>query len=186
MCENKAMMNAVRPSFIVNGDVIPESEKVKYLGHIICSDLSDGEDMMRQRRHLYAQGNVISRSFHMCSIAVKNTLFRTFCTPMDTCHLWWNYTAQSFHKLKVAFNNAFRMMPNLSTYCSASEMFTVNRVRMVADCKAVIRNLVHRFMMRLTISKHLPVRSILSSDLLCSSRIRRYWTKLLYVHYHGG
>ena len=71
VCRNKAMMNAVRPSFIVNGDVIPESEKVKYLGHIICSDLSDDEDTMRQRRYLYAQGNVISRSFHMCSIAVK-------------------------------------------------------------------------------------------------------------------
>ena len=28
---NKAMRHAVRPSFIVNGDVIPESEKVKYL-----------------------------------------------------------------------------------------------------------------------------------------------------------
>ena len=40
------------------------------------------------------------------------------------------------------------MMHNLPTYCSASEMFTVNRV---ADCKAVIRNLVHRFMMRLMI-----------------------------------
>ena len=31
-------------------------------------------------------------------------------------------------------------MHNLPTYCSASEMFTV------ADFKAVIRNLVHRFM----------------------------------------
>ena len=47
---------------------------MKYLGHIICSDLSDDGDMVRQRRHLYAQGNGISRSFHMCSIAVKNTL----------------------------------------------------------------------------------------------------------------
>ena len=36
VCRNKAMMNAVRPSFIANGDVIPESEKVKYLGHNIC------------------------------------------------------------------------------------------------------------------------------------------------------
>ena len=114
---------------------------------------------MRQRRYLYAQGNVISRSFHMCS----NTLFRTFCTPMYTCHLWWNYKAQSCHKLKVAFNNDFRMMHYLPTYCSASEMFTVNRV---ADCKAVIRNLVHRFMTRLTISKHLLVHSIFSSDLV--------------------
>ncbi len=118
-------------------------------------------------------------SIIMCSIAVKNTLFHTFCTPMYrpyTCHLWWNYTAQSFHKLKIAFNNAFRMMHNLPTYCSASEMFTVNRV---ADCKAVIRNLVHRFMMRLTIPKHLLVRSILSSDLVCSSRIRRHWFKVI-------
>ena len=39
VCRNKAMMNAVRPSFIVNGDVIPQSEKVKYIVHIICSDL---------------------------------------------------------------------------------------------------------------------------------------------------
>ena len=127
------MRQAVCPSFIVNGNVIPESDNVKYLGHIICSDLSDDEDMMRQRRYLYAQGNVLSRSFHMCSIDVKNTLFRTFCTPMYTCHLWWNYKAHSFHKL-----------------------FTVNRV---ADCKAVIRNLVHRFISRLMISKHLLVRS---------------------------
>ena len=56
--------------------------------------------------------------------------------------------AQSFQKLKIAFNNAFRMMHNLPTYCIVSEMFTVN---MEADCKAVIRNLVHRFMMRLTL-----------------------------------
>ena len=99
------------------------------------------------------------------------------------CHLWWNYKAQSFHTLNVAFNNAFRMLHNLPTHCSASDMFTVNRV---ADCKAVIRNLVHRFMTRLTISKHLLVRSILSSDLVWSSRIRRHWVRLLYVHYHGG
>ena len=36
---------------------------MKYIGQIICSGLSDDEDMMRQRRHLYAQGNVISRKF---------------------------------------------------------------------------------------------------------------------------
>ena len=54
-----ANRHAVHPSFIVNGDVILESEKVKYLGHILCSDLlkSDYEDMMRQRRHLYTRGN---------------------------------------------------------------------------------------------------------------------------------
>ena len=106
-----------------------------------------------------------------------------FHTTYDICIIITYNIYRSIDQLKVAFNNAFRMMHNLPTYCSASEMFTVNRV---ADCKAVIRNLVHRFMMRLTISKHLLVRSILSSDLLCSSRIRRHWARLLYVHYHGG
>ena len=50
--------------FTVNGSIIGESDKVKYLGHIICNDMPDDDDMMRQRRQLYAQGNVLSRRFH--------------------------------------------------------------------------------------------------------------------------
>ena len=50
VCRNKAMRHAVCPSFVVNGDVIPESDKVKYLGHIICSDFSDDEDIVRLPR----------------------------------------------------------------------------------------------------------------------------------------
>ena len=106
----------------------------------------------------------------MCSIDVKNTLFRTFCTPMYTCHLWWNYKAQSFHKLKVAFNNAFRMLHDLPTYCSASEMFTVNGV---ADCKAVIRNLVHRFMTILRESpllRYQPITTAVVTDACLNTR----------------
>ena len=75
----------------VNGIAIGEVAKVKYLGHVITNDMSDDADMMRQRRQLYALGNVLSRRFHMCSIEVKNTLFRSFCTPMYTCQLWWNF-----------------------------------------------------------------------------------------------
>ena len=81
------MSHAALPVFSVNGNPIVESERVKYLGHIICNDMTDDEDMMRQRRQLYAQGNVLSRRFYMCSLEVKNVLFRTFCTPMYTCQL---------------------------------------------------------------------------------------------------
>ena len=38
--------------FTVNGSIIGESDKEKYLGHIICNDMSDDDDMMRQRRQL--------------------------------------------------------------------------------------------------------------------------------------
>ena len=60
---NKSMMHALTThAFVINGYVIEESVKVKYIGHIICNDLSD-DDMMRQRLQLYAQGNVIFRLF---------------------------------------------------------------------------------------------------------------------------
>ena len=128
-------------------------------------------------------------SIIMCSIAAKNTSFRRpiFCTPINTYHLGWNYAAQSFQKLEVAFN-ALRMLHSLPAachiaYCSVSGMFTV-KIR-AADCKTFIRNMVHRCMMRLAISKHLLLGSILSSDLIGLSRIRRHWGRLLFVHFHG-
>ena len=65
ICRNKSIMHALTTHyFVINGYVTEESVQVKYLGHIICNDLSDDDDdMMRQRLQLYAQGNVISRRF---------------------------------------------------------------------------------------------------------------------------
>ena len=78
------------------------------------------------------------------------------------------------------------MMHSLHT-CSASDIFTVNEV---ADCKAVIGNLVHRFMMKLTISKqcvkkYCQVRKVVlysavSSPLDRSKRFTLF--DLVYVH----
>ena len=119
----------------------------------------------------------------MCSLEVNNVLFRTFCTPLYTCQLWSRYTARSLRKLYGAYNNAFRMKHHLPTYCSASEMFTVNRVPI---CAAVIRNLTFRFMSRLTLSNNALVCSIIDSDLKFETRIRLHWMNMLYVHSSGG
>ena len=53
-------------------------------GLAVTNDLSDDLDIERQRKQLYAQGNTILRKFHMCTINVKFTLFRTYCLPL-TC-----------------------------------------------------------------------------------------------------
>ena len=169
ICRNKAMDHATPVVFTVNGSIIRESDKVKNIGHIICNDMSDDD--------------VLSRRFHMCSLEVKNVLFRTFCSPLYTCQLWSRYTARSLHKLYVAYNNAFRMMHHLPTYCSASEMFTVNRV---PNCAAVIRNLTFKFMSRLGLSSNALVCSIIDSDLKFVSRIKLHWMNMLCVHFGGG
>ena len=82
---------------------------------------------------------------------VKLTLLRvrTFCSPMYTAQLWWNYTVASIHNLHVAYNNVFRLLLNQPKYCSASTMFVEYHV---PDSKAVIRNLVYKFMRRLDAS----------------------------------
>ena len=161
ICKKRATLHVPSPSFAVNDIAIGEVAKVKYLGHVITNDMTDDADMMRQRRQLYALGNVLSRRFHMCSIEVKHTLFRSFCTPMYTCQLWWNFSVQSMHKLNVAYNNAFRFMHHLPTYCSASLMFVVNRV---PNCRAVIRNRIYGFMKRLVSSSNALVLSTVTSD----------------------
>ena len=107
ICRSKFIQYIIIPHFHVNGNVIIQSSKVKYLGHITCCAMSDDIDMMRQRRQLYAMGNAISRRFFMCSADVKNTLFRVFCTPLYTCQLWTNFSVRSLRKLHVTYNNAF-------------------------------------------------------------------------------
>ena len=72
------MAHAAPPVVTVNGSIIGESDKIKYLDRIICNDMSDDDDIMRQRRHLYAQGNVLSMRCHMCSLEIKHVLFSTF------------------------------------------------------------------------------------------------------------
>ena len=61
------------------------------------------------------------------------------------------------------------MMHHLPTYCSASEMYIVNRVR---NCAEVISNALGC--------------SIVDSDLKFMSRIRLHWMNMLYVHFSDG
>ena len=66
-----------------------------WLLHISILDITDGlsddDDINRQRRTLFVQGNIILQKFNMCSLGVKLTFFRTYCLPMYTAQLWWNY-----------------------------------------------------------------------------------------------
>ena len=55
---------------------------------------------------------------------------------MYYCQLWCKYTVANYNKLKVAYNNAFRILFGLSRRCSASEMFVS---RSVVTFEALIR-----------------------------------------------
>ena len=75
------------PNVKLNGIILHVVASYKYIGHYITDDLSDDEDINRQRRTLFVQGNIILRKFNMCTFDVKPSLFRTYCSAQ----LWWNY-----------------------------------------------------------------------------------------------
>ena len=55
------------PNFKLNGIILHVVASYKYIGHWITDDLSDDEDIHRQRRTLIVQGNIILRKFNMCT-----------------------------------------------------------------------------------------------------------------------
>ena len=174
------MKNVCPPLYTLNGEIIKEVDSVRYLGHIISSNGKDDKDIMRQCQQLYARGNVLLRTFHMCSMDVKVKLFNTYCSPMYTAQLWWNHTVYSFHRLNVCYNNILRRLLRRPRYCSASGLFAECGI---PNCKAVIRSLIYKFITRLNESTNDVILAILSSDIRWTSRIRRYWVKTLYVHH---
>ena len=58
------------PDIYMNNNKLVFVEKTKYVGVVICNDLKDYEDMLRQ-----ARSNSIIRKFHNCSFGVKLRLF---------------------------------------------------------------------------------------------------------------
>ena len=124
------------PNFLLNNVLLTRVTKYKYLGHCISDDLSDDDDMARQYRQIYAQGNALLRKFFMCTESVKITLFRSFCTSLYTCELWCQYRSESLRKLCVAYNNVFRFLCREPRNCSASHMFVS---RGLPTCNMLIR-----------------------------------------------
>ena len=93
------------PKCKLNGIILHVVASYKYLGHYITDDLSDDDDVNRQPRTLFVQGNIILRKFNMCSLGVKLTLFRTYCSPMYTAQIWCNYKKITITKLQIAYHN---------------------------------------------------------------------------------
>ncbi|XP_060810050.1 uncharacterized protein LOC106141297 [Amyelois transitella] len=132
------------PSVKLKGVVMRQVDSVKYLGHLLVSDLRDDVDVERERRALAVRANMIARRFARCSKEVKITHFRAYCTSFYTCSLWVTYTQESYSALRVQYNNAFRMLMGLPKFCSASGMFAEGKVdcfhtTMRKQCASLVR-----------------------------------------------
>ena len=112
------------PLVHLGNNVLEYQEKVKYLGVLLNDKLNGNDDTMKQTRGLYVRANSVLRKFAACSFEVKLRLFQAFCT--SCAHLWFKFTKQVMSKVRVAYNNVFRLLFGYRRSCSASEMFVTN------------------------------------------------------------
>ena len=90
-----------------------------YLGVKISANLSDDEDIFRQMRSIYSAANKLKAEFSKCFYVVKN-MFCIYCMPFYACHFWNNFCKWSYNRLKVAYNDAYRIfLHNLPRFVSA-------------------------------------------------------------------
>ena len=129
---------------------------------MICDD----DDVQRQCCKHYAQANMLARKFHMCTDEVKVSLFRAYCTPFYTAHLWCKYRTAKLRKLQVAYNDAFRILLKLPRWTSASTLFVTSNV---PTFHALLRNLIYKFMCRLLQSKNEVIMSLTDTKLIHGS-----------------
>ena len=166
----------------MKNEEIPVNQSYKYLGHLLSVDLRDELDISRQRNKVYAQGNMLMliRKFGMCTDTVKKTLFKAYCTPLYTAHLWWNFSKAAITKLYVAYNNITRILFHEPKWCSASQMFVS---RGLPTCQVIIRKSVYSFMRRIenTCNAFIQQIAVKSQTRFCSS-IWKHWMRLLFVN----
>ena len=80
---------------MLNGVPIDKVSNCKYLGHCINDKLIDDDDMARQRKQIYAQGNALVRKFYMCTETVRMSLFKWYCSSLYTSASYSVITARN-------------------------------------------------------------------------------------------
>ena len=80
MFKSKHCKQAFNPVLTLRDQNIKSVTQVKYLRTVVDVELADDKDIMRQLRHQYCAANKLRSSFSRCTVAVKNVLFRSFCT----------------------------------------------------------------------------------------------------------
>ena len=168
-------INFVKPSFMLNNNVIPYVENCKYLGIVIHLQ-SDLYDIKRQIRKFYANTNMLLRK--LCSYQVKCNLFRSYCANMYCPYFWFNKSKTCLKKLQVCYNNSLRRLLKIPKRSSASEMFVNLNIPAFGE---LLRKCVFGFCFRLDNCKiNNIIGSIARSSVVYNSKCWQWWYKVLH------
>lgn len=164
------------PTVNIGGTPISFTDKIKYLGVCLNADLKDDDDLHRQTRMLYGIGNKLKSCFSKCSSKVKNILFQSHCVSFYACQLWCRYKQSSYHRLRVAFNDAYRLVHHIPRWISVRENMVSNDI---TTFEAVLRKSMYSFVQRCYNSSNSWINRLINSDVFHKSQYLCHYAQSL-------
>ena len=114
--------------------------------------------------------------FPFCSNAVKNILFRSFCTPMYASQLWCNFRKSCMQRLRVAYNFGCRALYNLPWRAGVSS----HQVQCnIPTFEALLRKYKYLLLERCTKSNNVWFRALMQSHCLYLSLFFEHYNRIL-------
>jgi len=167
-----------RPLIKLCGRVLQWSETVRYLGFDINCNNRDHEEMLRRRRELYITANLIRSRFHHCSRDVKVYLFRKYFSTIYCNSLWCPVSPCVMDKLRVCYNDCFKIIMQIGRRKSSTLVFSEHRVR---DFSAMRRISSYSLLSRLATTSNVIISAIVNSNIFKESSISKMWRSILFL-----
>jgi Reverse transcriptase (RNA-dependent DNA polymerase) len=81
-------VDVIQYTVLLQGSSLSWTNKIKHLGHILCSTLNDIDDITSQQNVFVSQFNYFIAKFNGISIALKVRLFMSYCESFYGSQLW--------------------------------------------------------------------------------------------------
>ena len=114
----------------------------------------------------------------MCSVDALVVLFRSYCTPLYTAHLWSNYIYNSIYDFYIAYHNIMKLFIGHPKWEHNRPICVGHNI---PYGPALIRNYIYRFICRINESQNVIIGAINNSDYKYNSPLQKRWRSLLYM-----
>lgn len=112
------------PPLVINGDIIPYVEKVKYLGFSINSAINCCDAISATIRKIYSGLRSLRSSSHLLLPTMKSRLVKSLILPYFTfnCSVYPCLDYECTRKINVAFNDCIRFIHSIPRHISVSHL----------------------------------------------------------------
>ena len=95
--------------------------------------------------------------------------------------MWYKFTKHVISKVRVAYNNVFRLIFGYRRSCSASEIFVNNNIY---NFESRLRKNINYFTMRIGSSNNILIATLRENSFILAGPLRQKWIRSVYTIYN--